>query len=247
MEMKQDYYLRISDKVTNEIHFREKFEYKTFREAKYQAEKYLVNDTALKRNIYPIIEVCLTTISSRKIIKNTMNWECDSNGNVSLKGWDNYLNGKKYKANKSFALKSAIVTTTFFIGFSVSSFLILLLSSFMSSYDNFNSIKSFFGILTFLLLLIYTGILPILKDEFNSNAETTEKIKWNNFKLEIPSIFATAITITNFTTEETFNQSPIYILLPVALLIALVGIAGKLMFENSYDIDRFYDNKRKHL
>ncbi len=195
--MKREYYLRIFDKATNEILFREGFKNITYEEAKYRAEKYLISDTALTRNVYPNFEVCLTTISSRKITKNIMNWKYDSNGNdrnVFLKSWDNYLNGKENKVNKSFTLKIAQVARKAFIGIFAVSFLIMLCSLIFGS-DNFNLIKSILGLLNFLLLITYTSIISVLRDEFNYNVKTTKQIKWSNFKLELPSLFATITTL----------------------------------------------------
>lgn len=237
MKLKQDYYLRISDKATNEILFRKGFENITYKEAKYQAEKYLICDAALPRNRYPNIELCLTSISSRKIIKNTMNWE--------YKCWDNHLNGKENKVNKSFTLKTARFANKCFIGFFAVSFVILLLVLIFPHRlepENLNSFKVGIGFLNFLLGLVYTSIVSTLRDEFNYSAKTEKEIIWHNFKLELPIFLAAMSTIISFYTEE-IKGVPIYVVLTVAFI--MIGL--KFIFDIISDIDKLYYNKSKHL
>ncbi len=243
MKLKQDYYLRISDKATNEILFRKKFETIFISEAIYQAEKYLINDTGLTRNRYPNIEFCLTTIRSRKIIKNIMNWEYNS--------WDNFLNGKENKVNKSFTLKTARFANKSFIGFFCLS-LLFLLSALLFPHkfelENLNSVKVGIGFLNFLLGLVYTSIVSTLRDEFNYSAKAKRESVWHkeiilhNLKLELPIFIAAMSTIISFYTEE-IKGVPIY----VVLILAIIMIGFKIIFDIFSDIDKLYYNKSKHL
>lgn len=242
MEQKQDYYLRISDKATNKILFRTSFDKVTIREAMLQTEKHLISDPILTRNYYPTIEICLTSISSRKIIRNIMDWKYDSYGNIYSTGWNNYRNEKKFVRKKS-TIKLTRFTSFIFTGFFACSFVYLLLALILDL-DNLNLNKIVVGFLNFLLGLIYTGIVPILRDEYNYVANTIKEIKWHNFKLELPSLLAVMATILSFYTEEIiFERVPVY----VVLVIVFLGVGLKLMFDNSSDIDKFYLKKTKNL
>lgn len=246
--MKKDYYLRIVDKTTKKIRFTMWFEKVTFREAIYQAEQYLKGNIALTRNDYPNLDICLSSTSVGKYFWYKMKWKYDSpfNGNVSFEGWYSYMNGENNEANHGYIVKVAKISSiVFIVVFAVSLFILLgsLMFPQIIKPENLNLLKVTLGFLNFLLGLIYTGIISILRDEFNYSAETSKEIISHNLKLELPSTFAAASTIISFYTEEISKEVPIY----VVIAVAFVGIGMKLMFDIISDIEKFYVRKEKNL
>ena len=175
--MKRDYLLRISDSNTKNILFKKWFENVSYREARYQTEKYLLENEVLKNQLSLITDIVLLSSEKDKYTSYKMVWvESNlSDGNGFFRGWRYYKNTHLIEASKEPKKKTThlfpIICGTFFA------------VSFISFLFNDYEFHLMFSILNFIAGITSSMVSSLVRENFNFMAKNTKQLLLYNFEI----------------------------------------------------------------
>lgn len=227
--------------IYNKILFEQLLEDVDYRKARLLATNYLIENTNFEKDDYLTNDIILKSTEKENEIVHKMKWKAVSSGNVVFEGWAYYRNNKLSVGDKKSSFKWAqILVHAFTLFFIFSS---LLLAGVLNLPENFsqyavNSSKTGLSYLNFIGALTYSSFASIVRDEFNNNVQSVDKILSHNIKLEIPFWIAALNTLANLVYEEVWFFLKIIVIVVVLLLLAI-----KLMFDYNSDLDKYYSSK----
>lgn len=208
---------------------------RSFMEVKLNAENLLKNNF-FDRNRTPSNQMKIRLISKKNSNEvNEMIWNDTSslNSNGYFKGWEFKTKEKKSKL-------SAFRDTSFFpIIFSVILLILALLIDLANNkfgiFTDSNA-KEFINIFSLIILmtgLLYGGVSPIFRSNFNQSANTIKGVLAFNILLEIPIWITAVTTVYNLNNNGLFEIIKIEAALSVVVLYAFVkvGISSLLDIE----------------
>lgn len=208
--MKQDYFLRISDKTTekysehttNKILYKKWFKNLHYQDALYAAQKHINKDANIRNMLDAKIDIELFVQQKRNTVCWKMKWNepVFSNGDGDFKGWDLFENGKELKASDNPKKKTTLATV---IGSTIFFFMTFLLSRVSKDTD----FQTFLGLVNFIGGVTLSLISPLLRANFNYFVKTRRDVFLYNLGLEASVWGAAALTINNFMDKKIVASS----------------------------------------
>lgn len=259
--MKTDYYLRILNNTTGQIEYRKWFENVTYREAILKAIKYITENTTLKKNLSPNIDIRLLSIEKGKVVHRIMKWNKNAltDGTGHFSDWvycqktyqeKNQKKGREKESEKlearslqttNFAL--AFFTVVFIIGFIYSQVLLLFPHTMLP--EQLYVSKTLVVFVNSMLIIVLASISSSLKDNLSQRAKNTKDILIINILLDLPSWLVALSTLIYFFNEDIPEISTSFQVLVAVMVVVSFGVKLKLDYVD--DTNKFYTREFKKL
>lgn len=153
------------------------------------------------------------------------------------KGWDFYSNGELYTPPKFGFKKTHLIPITF----GSINIIFLLFSIYLISKKDDFLLSVVFGV--FMMGLVYSAFLPIIRSNFNDSVENKKKIILFNIELEFPIWIAAIIALLNLTSKGITSQIEMNLWNIIFIVVGFFFV--KIVLSISFDSEKFQNNKRK--
>lgn len=237
--MDNEYLLRISDTNTKNILHIKFIKSVSYREARYEAEKYLLENITLKNILNSSTDIVLLSSEIGGSIAHKLVW-IDSNlsdGNGFFKGWRLYKNTHLIEASKEPKKKTTHLFPIIFAIFFIISFISLLF--------NDSEFTLMFSILNFIAGITSSMVSSLVRENFIFMAKDTKQLLFYNLEIEFPLWLSIIFTIITFAREDIiFNSLGEWGVIGVSVIVIL---AVKFVIDYEMDCQKLYQKKTEEL